>query len=53
MILILSIKNQIEFLQKVKITEALIDGLSQNLVKYWKYLKILVKVVMRTTLPRV
>ncbi len=51
--LILSIKYQSEFLQKVKITQTLVDGLSQNLVKYWKYLKILVKVVMRATFPRV
>jgi hypothetical protein len=36
--LVLSIKNQSEFLQKVEITETLVDGLSQNRLKNRKNL---------------
>ena len=51
--LVLSIKNQSEFLQEVEITQALVDCLSQNRIKNRKNLQILVKVVMRATFPGV
>jgi hypothetical protein len=51
--LVLSIKNQSEFLQEVEITQALVDCLSQNRIKNRKNLQILVKVVMRAAFPGV